>query len=146
VLLTGSRRDGEIGIRSQSDFETPIPHAIRNYPSLLKSEIEEAARLARRAGSGRRDTSRSHWRFCRALTRYVETRSLRDDMERLHQYCRCIEGLIMAEPGKALKQFKSRTELFIGPRHHDLMARCTRCGAPSSICTSIAILRNSTAR
>jgi hypothetical protein len=27
----------------------------------------------------------------------------------------------MAEPGKALKQFKSRTELFIGPRHHDLM-------------------------
>jgi hypothetical protein len=67
------------------------------------------------------DTSRSHWRFYRALTRYVETRSLRDDMERLHQYCRCIEGLIMAQPCKALKQFKSRTELFIGPRRHDLM-------------------------
>lgn len=121
VLLTGSRRDGQTGIRSQSDFETPIPHSIRHYPSLLKSEIEEAARLAAALEAVVADTSRSNWRFFRALTLYVETRSLRDNMERLHQYCRCIEGLIMAEPGKALKQFKSRTELFIGPRHHDLM-------------------------
>lgn len=121
VLLTGSRRDGEIGIRSQSDFETPIPHMIRHYPPLLNSEIEEAARLAAALETVAADTTRSHWRFFRALSLYVETRSLRDNMERLHQYCRCIEGLIMAEPGKALKQFKSRTELFIGPRHHDLM-------------------------
>ena len=121
VLLTGSRRDGEIGIRSQSDFETPIPHAICHYPSLVKSEIEEAAGLAAALEAVVADTRRSQWRFFRALTLYVETRSLRDNMERLHQYCRCIEGLIMAEPGKALKQFKSRTELFIGPRHHDLM-------------------------
>jgi hypothetical protein len=113
VLLTGSRRDGEIGIGSQSDFETPIPQAIRHYPPLLNSEIEEVARLAAALETVAADTSRSHWRFFRALSLYVETRSLRDNMERLHQYCRCIEGLIMAEPGKALKQFKSRTELFI---------------------------------
>jgi len=121
VLLTGSRRDGEIGIRSQSDFETPIPHATRHYTPLLKSEIEQAARLAAALEAVAADTSRSHWRFFRALSLYVETRSIRNNLERLHQYCRCIEGLIMAEPGKALKQFKSRTELFIGPRHHDLM-------------------------
>jgi hypothetical protein len=67
VLLTGSRRDGEIGIRSQSDFETPIPHAIRHYPQLLKSEIEQAARLATALEEVAADTSRSHWRFFRAL-------------------------------------------------------------------------------
>jgi len=43
---TGSRRDGEIGVRSQSVFETPIPHAVRHYPPLLESEIEQAANLA----------------------------------------------------------------------------------------------------
>jgi cell pole-organizing protein PopZ len=25
---------------------------------------------------------------------YLETRTIRDNMDRLHQYCRCIEGLI----------------------------------------------------
>jgi hypothetical protein len=44
-------------------------------------------------------------------------------LDRLHQYCRCIDGLILSEPGSGLKQFKGRTELFIGPRHHDLMGK-----------------------
>jgi hypothetical protein len=39
----------------------------------------------------------------------------------LHQYCRCIEGLILPDPGNTKKQFRSRTELFIGPKHHVLM-------------------------
>jgi hypothetical protein len=43
-------------------------------------------------------------------------------MDRLHQYCRCIDGLIVSKQGEAKKQFKSRTELFIGPRHHTLMS------------------------
>ena len=42
-------------------------------------------------------------------------------MDRLHQYCRCIDGLIVSKQGEAKSQFKSRTELFIGPRHHTLM-------------------------
>lgn len=42
-------------------------------------------------------------------------------MDRLHQYCRCIDGLIVSKQGEAKKQFKSRSELFIGPRHHDMM-------------------------
>jgi hypothetical protein len=42
-------------------------------------------------------------------------------MDRLHQYCRCIDGLILPDTGKTRKQFKSRTELFIGSHHHDMM-------------------------
>ena len=42
-------------------------------------------------------------------------------MDRLHQYCRCIDGLIVPDVGKTKRQFKSRTELFIGPRHQDMM-------------------------
>jgi hypothetical protein len=121
VLLTGSRRDGEIGIRSQSDFDSPIPHATRYYPPLLKEEIERAARLAVALEAEGSNTSRSHWRFFRTLSLYTEARSIRDNLERLHQYCRCIEGLILPNPGNIKRQFRSRTELSIGPRHHALM-------------------------
>jgi hypothetical protein len=48
-------------------------------------------------------------------------RAIRDNMDRLHQYCRCIEGLIVPSPGNTKRQFKSRTVLFIGPRHQQMM-------------------------
>jgi hypothetical protein len=64
---------------------------------------------------------RGHWRFFRVLHLYQETRTARDILERLHQYSRCIDGLILPSVGETKRQFKSRTELFIGPRHHDLM-------------------------
>ncbi|MGH6837494.1 MAG: hypothetical protein ACREDT_01570 [Methylocella sp.] len=122
VMLTGSRRNGEIDIRSQSDWDTPIPHSIHRYPAILKPEIESAAHLAAALERARADApNRSYWRFFRTLALYTEARTIRDNLERLHQYCRCIEGLILASPGDTKRQFKSRTELFIGPRHHDMM-------------------------
>ena len=42
-------------------------------------------------------------------------------VDRLHQYSRCIDELILPDAGKTKQQFRSRTELFIGPFHHDLM-------------------------
>ncbi len=61
------------------------------------------------------------WRFFRTLHIYVNTRSIGELLDRIHQYCRCIDGLILPAIGKTKQQFKSRTELFIGPGHHDLM-------------------------
>jgi hypothetical protein len=40
---------------------------------------------------------------------------------RIHQYTRCVDGLILPDVGNTKRQFKSRTELFIGPSHDDLM-------------------------
>ncbi len=62
-----------------------------------------------------------HWRLFRTLDIYIEARSTVDILDRLHQYCRCIDGLILPSAGETKRQFKSRTELFIGPRHHDMM-------------------------
>ena len=42
-------------------------------------------------------------------------------VDRIHQYCRCIDGLILLVIGKTKQQFKSRTELFLGHGHHELM-------------------------
>jgi len=122
VLLTGSRRDGVIGIREQQDYEAAVPCTFRFYPEVEAAEFGLAARLADAiVDIPEAAVPGGHWRLFQALRVYMKARTEHDLLERLHQYCRCIEGLIGAEPGRSKSQFKSRTELFIGPRHQALM-------------------------
>ncbi len=122
VLLTGAHRDGVIGIRQHKDLDLPVPQVFRPYPAIIAADILSAACLGQQLGAmlptaGPGDL----WRFFRTLHIYIETRSVAELLDRIHQYCRCIDGLILPEVGKTKQQFKSRTELFIGPGHHDLM-------------------------
>ena len=122
VVLTGSRENGEVGLRQQSDLESPVPCPFRYYIPITATDIETAARLAGKI----REMEEApllggHWRFFRVLHLYQETRTAQDILERLHQYSRCIDGLVLPSPGKTKQQFKGRTQLFIGPKHHDLM-------------------------
>jgi hypothetical protein len=122
VVLTGSRRNGEVDIREQQDLEIPVPCEFRPYPALTAEEIEAGARVAGEIKTiEETPLPGGHWRFFRVLHLYQETRTTRDILERLHQYSRCIDGLILPVVGETKRQFKSRTELFIGPKHHDLM-------------------------
>jgi hypothetical protein len=61
------------------------------------------------------------WRLMRCLEIYQKARTLTDPMNRIHQFVRCIEGLLATTTGNSRSRFKSRTELFIGPNHHELM-------------------------
>ena len=45
VLLTGSRRDGEIDIRQQQDLDCSVPGVVRPYPSIVPDDIRRAAHL-----------------------------------------------------------------------------------------------------
>ena len=124
VMLVGYRQNGEINVRSQDDYEPAVPSAVRHYPPVTLAELQLAAKIANQIGII--ETARlagGHWRLFRVLQLYLEARTIRDNMDRLHQYCRCIEGLIVPDIAKTKKQFKSRTELFIGPRHHDMMGK-----------------------
>jgi hypothetical protein len=122
VLLTGSRCNAEINLRQRQDFERPLPCIFRGYPEVLPSEFKLAARLAEAITSiPQAEIHGGHWRLFRALHVYIDARTKPDLLERLHQFCRCIEGLIAAEPGRTKANFKNRTELFVGPCHHDLM-------------------------
>src|SRR5258708_23732136 len=60
-------------------------------------------------------------RFFHIVHVYCEARANRETLDQIHQFSRCLEGLIFPKPGDSTKKFKSRTELFIGPKHHDLM-------------------------
>jgi len=122
VMLTGSRRGGEVDVRQHGDLDVPIPGLICRYPTVTADDVRRAAKLAEAIGAiGGAALSGGHWRFNRTLALYREARTTSDNLERLHQYCRCIEGLIVPDIARTKNQFKSRTELFIGPRHHDLI-------------------------
>jgi hypothetical protein len=122
VMLSGSLCDGEIGIRTQDNLEPAIPSIVRHYPPVTLADLQLAAKLAEQiAALEVAPLNGGHWRLFRVYHLYLEARAIRDNMDRLHQYCRCIEGLIVSEPGQGRNRFKSRTELLIGPRHHALM-------------------------
>lgn len=122
VMLTGSQRGGEIGIRQQQDFASPVPCLIKRYPPVVRENIQLAAHLGESLGAmTTKPIPGKYWRLNRTLQIYVNTRTIKETIDQIHQYCRCIEGLILPDVGKTKQQFKSRTELFIGARHHQMM-------------------------
>ena len=122
IILTGARRDGEIDVRQESSLDIPSLNVFRHYPPIFSQEIEHAAVLGRcHETLNATPVPGGAWRIFRALSVYVAARTSMQLLDRLHQYCRCIDGLILSEPGKGAAQFKSRTELFVGPSHHPLM-------------------------
>jgi hypothetical protein len=121
-MLTGARYGGKVDVRQHGDFDVPLANLIQPYPALVAGNVAMAARLGQAIDAfSLADIAGGRWRFNRTLALYHEARTTIDSMERLHQYCRCIEGLIVPDDGKTRNQFKSRTETFIGPRHHDLI-------------------------
>ncbi|MDR3515330.1 MAG: hypothetical protein P4M00_05905 [Azospirillaceae bacterium] len=121
IMLTGARRDGETDIRQQQDMESPVPCQFRPHPPILASDIRLAAKLGDNVSAlAKSPLVGGHWRLFRTLSLYVETRTVGEILDRLHQYCRCIDGLILPDTGRTGSQFKSRTELFVGPRLHSL--------------------------
>lgn len=122
VILSGSRVDGEIKIRQQKTLDCPVPRIFKPYPNVEIADIRRAALL----GSNLltwilHPPPNGSWRLFRTLAVYIAARTTGDVLDRLHQFCRCIDGLILPDIGQTKRQFKSKTELFIGPHHHNLM-------------------------
>ncbi|WP_028167374.1 hypothetical protein [Bradyrhizobium elkanii] len=122
VIITGSRQESEIGVRQTRDLEASVPNDFRPYPEVSQADLRSAAglavQLAKLNTMAKGDT---HWRLFRVLCLYVQTRTERDLLDRLHQYARCIDGLVLSRPGQGRADFKSRSRLFIGSDHDDMM-------------------------
>ncbi len=122
VMLTGSRRGEEIGVRQHQNLDTPVPDVVRKYPSVTPENMQLAVQLAANLEAMSTSTLFSgQSRLFRVLHIHNEARTNANILDRIHQYCRCIEGLILPDAGNTKRQFKSRTELFVGTRHHDMM-------------------------
>jgi hypothetical protein len=122
VILTGSRRAGQVDIRQKQNLELPVPCLFRPYPPVAPEDVRLAAQLGKAFDEvAATPLPGGHWRLFKTIYIYIEARTKHDILDRLHQYCRCIEGLILPKTGESRRQFRSRTEIFIGPRHHDMM-------------------------
>ena len=122
VQLTGCRRNSTIEVRQQQDLDTPAIIRAKDFSPVRPKDLDEAAIIAESL-EFLRSTSQpgSTWKIFQTLRVYMEGRTRRDILDRIHQFCRCIDGLIDSEPGKTTKRFRSRTELLIGSRYHVLM-------------------------
>jgi len=68
VMLMGARRDGEIDLRQQQDFDSAIASIRRPYPPVVLSDIELAAELAENLDAiVRARLPGGHWRLFRTL-------------------------------------------------------------------------------
>lgn len=119
IRLSGANVDGYVSIRHVETYRQPIwvpgtPVSVINEQTLrsiaiLANQIETFEKACRGL------------RVKKALMCFLEGTFLEFADAKLHQYVRCIEGFILPEKGKTKKQFKSRTELFVGLGHHELM-------------------------
>lgn len=117
-LLTGANVLGEIRIRQVSSLFMPIRRAYNQKAILraLNQQDFESAAVAADALSSI-IAGQQHTRFKRAISAFLAgIRDTRHD-ERLHQFCRCIDGIVLSCKGSGKKDFKSRTALFIGSGH-----------------------------
>jgi len=122
IRLSGGLEGEEVDIRQQSDLDIPIHGLVSGYPTITSKHLGSALIMGQALNSLRDPDRTGHsWRLVRTLTIFVEASTTRQMMDRIHQLCRCVEGLILPDEGQTKRQFKSRTELFIGPSHHDLI-------------------------
>ena len=117
--LTGSFEKNSIGVDEITYLENPerikeSPIEKITKPRLkIASEIADAFQMLSNIKNFRRINRIFHAFFNGLLNK--------DIGERLHQFVRCIEGFINPKEGKTKKQFKYRTELFVGRGYHDYM-------------------------
>ena len=73
-----------------------------HYPPVTLADLQLAAKLAEQiAALEVAPLNGGHWRLFRVFHLYLEARAIRDNMDRLHQYCRCIDGLIVSKQGES---------------------------------------------
>ena len=118
---TGSSVNGEIDIRSFGRLDPPARTVIEDLRPITEDQLRRASLVGDRLGAYDGPWRKVDWRLLRCLEIYRIARNDNNILDRIHQFTRCIEGLILPKQGETKRQFKSRTELFVGPSHHNLM-------------------------
>tara|TARA_R100001369_G_scaffold86130_2_gene120368 strand:- start:1151 stop:2176 length:1026 start_codon:yes stop_codon:yes gene_type:complete len=120
-LASGCCKDGNIDVREFGPINPSLAPIVNDSHSISIKQLWHASEISLGLRTVADSPNTKNWRILQCLQLYQEARCNRNIMERIHQFTRCIEGLIAGEAGKTKKQFKSRTETFIGPRYHNLM-------------------------
>jgi hypothetical protein len=117
--IIGAARAGNLEI-ARSIGEFPQPHVVscmvqeRIDLQRLQRASQYAATIPDFEGLNRFD------RFGRIMRAFYYGIISHHPPDSLHQFVRCVEGFIYPDTGSSTRQFKSRTELFLGHGFHDL--------------------------
>lgn len=119
ILITGARTTDGVSVRGVRTEKRPY----RTRGSAVESIGERHLRDAQQLEKQMRRLSvyggfRRFHRARRAFDAGIHSESVD---EQLHQFVRCVEGLIKPPKQKSTKKFKSRTELFVGVGQHPVM-------------------------
>ncbi len=120
-IIAGSCGPKELDVRHFEVLHGTGQAVLEHYPAITAADLENGFTLGNTLCQIADESADQKWRLRRCLSIYQEARAKTDILDRVHQFVRCIEGLIVSEQGDGKKRFKSRSELFIGPRHHDWM-------------------------
>jgi hypothetical protein len=118
LLLTGATRRGHSDVREVGSVTgAALIAGLRPQPATPDS-LTRAGAIA----TALQDWSEAggFWRFNHLLQIYASARENPDPLERIHQFSRCVEGLIA---GKTKRQFIDLTETFIGANWQKEMSR-----------------------
>lgn len=110
-----------VDVREFSSLETTGAGIVNDLTGVSSQTLNNAAATAARLAALVLERTTPHWRLMRCLAIFQRACGSNDILDRIHQFTRCVEGLIAATQGNTKRQFKSRTEVFVGPQHHDLM-------------------------
>lgn len=121
-LVTGANVDGTISIRGVQELRQPIRRAFNQSSIMDKLEVCDFQQ-AKKFGDTIESISRTdtHSRLKRALSAFFAGINDTRCEERLHQFCRSIDGLIYSRKGQGKKDFRARTRDFIGSNHDSIM-------------------------
>lgn len=123
ILVIGGRPDSKTDIRRISTLDRSASTIVDDHSPISLEILFRAANISLRLQALNKPSGVGYWRLFRCLHLFRMARANNDVLDRIHQFARCIEGLIDPAQGKTKQQFKHRTELFVGPSQHDFMGR-----------------------
>lgn len=121
-LITGANVDGTVSVRGIQELMQPVCKAFNQSSIMGKLEacdFQHAKKLGDAIESI--NTTPGHSRLKRALSAFYAGIWNTRPEERLHQFCRSIDGIIFSRKGQGKRDFRERTRDFIGSNHDDIM-------------------------
>jgi len=124
IQLTGSKWGNGLDVRSIGKMDSSISVPGTPFNKVDQIRLKKSKQLADAIDS--LPSKARFSRFKKVIRSFYSGITSNFVEDRIHQFVRSIEGIVYPDIGKTERQFKSRTELFIGPKYHQLMGELYR--------------------
>lgn len=113
-LVTGSFGSKGLEVHSHEELLPSRGSIVVNPKAIGTDQVVFAGRIAKALGSLDGPWDDGNWRFLRCLSVYDAGRRDADALEQIHQFVRCVEGLICAKAGDGTKNSKAEPNCLLG--------------------------------